>query len=544
MLDRERRRILRQMIGPGLGLVAAALAAVAAAGVIDASRSSHYPSLFVLLRPDSVAAAWTMSLLGTSEGVAIAIVIVVVVLGVQLTADRYSPRIIDIFIRDRINGLILALFLGSIIFTIWVSAAIKQDYVPYTLVYSAIGLAIVDFVFLLPYVRYMFQVMRGETIIAGIRRDAAHQIAAAVAGPERQARHRHRVREAMSQFADIALGSIQEGDTEVALDAIHALRALVCDDYIPVKERLPKHWFTVSHEDMPGASDQTIVQVDRTRTWLEHVVLATFVDLVGETPPFRKEIIHAIAITTRDIGRRAVAHDDRELEDLVIRFFNTYFRASLNQRAPTFAYAVMNEYRRLAVDVGRERPDLSLRVAEHLLRYGRAFESAGMPFIIGTAAEDVATLIIELSKHDLDRALLLTEHLSGGLAGMAGEAGSVSVSGVLKACVKLGLWAVAEDQEDILKQLVFGLSAIDPELVDGALDRMELTTERVFWEVSDRVVAYDWVEDHLRELIPVLRARVRPAAAPPAAPRHRRSNGAGSGRALPATPASSAPPRP
>ena len=65
------------------------------------------------------------------------------------------------------------------------------------------------------------------------------------------------------------------------------------------------------HEDMPGASDQTILQVDRTRTWLEHVVLATFVDLVGETPAFRKEIIHAIAITTRDIGRRALGRAER-----------------------------------------------------------------------------------------------------------------------------------------------------------------------------------------------------------------------------------------
>jgi hypothetical protein len=39
---------------------------------------------------------------------------------------------------------------------------------------------------------------------------------------------------------------------------------------------------------------------------------------------------------------------------------------------------------------------------------------------------------------------------------------------------------------------------------------MEVTTERVFWEVSDRVVAYDWVEDHMRELIPVLRSRLHP----------------------------------
>ena len=526
--DSERRRVLQQLLLPGAVLAATALATVVVLGTIDAYRSQRYHSLAALLTPDPVASAWTMSLLGTAEGVAIAIVIVVVVLGVQLTADRYSPRIIDIFIRDRLNGLILALFLGSIIFTVWASASIKPDYVPYFLVYTAIGLAIVDFTFLLPYVRYMFQIMRGETIIAGIGRHARLEISRAIARPGEQASHRREVRESLSQFGDIALGSIQEGDTEVALAAIHAVRSLLCNDYIPIKQQLPKHWFTVSHDDMPGASDQTIMQVDRTGTWLEHVVLATFVDLMGETPAFRKEIIHAIAITTRDIGRRAVFHGDAEVEDLVIRFFNTYFRAALNQRAPTFAYAVMNEYRRLATDVAVERPDLPQRVAEHLLRYGRAFDVAGMPFIVGTAAEDVCSLIIEMARHDLDRALLLTELLTNNLAEMARVAQPVSLTGILKATIKLGLWAVAEEQRDILNRVAQGLGSVSPEVLDNALGRMEATTERVFWEVSDRVVAYDWVEDHMRELIPMLRARLHPEE-PRRTPRTRR-NGA------PATP--------
>ena len=536
--DSERRRVLQQMIAPGLALAGIALLAVVVLGGIDALRSIRYHSLAALLTPDPVAAAWTMSLLGTAEGVAIAIVIVVVVLGVQLTADRYSPRIIDIFIRDRLNGLVLSLFLGSIIFTIWVSASIKADYVPYFLVYTAIGLAIADFICLLPYVRYMFQIMRGETIIAGIRRHAQVEIGRAIANPQRQAVHRREVRESLSQFADIALGSIQEGDTEVALAAIHAVRGLLCNDYIPVKEQLPRHWFTVSHEDMPGASDQTILQVDRTQTWLEHVVLATFVDLMGETPAFRKEIIHAIAITTRDIGRRAVLHKDLELEDLVVRFFNTYFRAALNQRAPTFAYAVMNEYRRLAVDVSAERPELPLRVAEHLLRYGRAFDSAGMPFIVGTAAEDACALVVETAKHDLHRAILIAELVTGNLAEMARVAQPVSLNGILKATIKLGLWAVAEEQRDILNRVAQGLSHVSPEVLEHSLGRMEVTTERVFWEVSDRVVAYDWVEDHIRELIPVLRARLHPEE--PRRPTRVRRNGS----SKPVSEASSATPLP
>ena len=180
--SRERRRALQQLFAPGLGLAAAALALVVVVAAIDALRSDRHRSFASLLTPDPTAAGLTMGLLGTAEGVAIAIVIVVVVLGVQLTADRYSPRVIDIFIRDRLNGAVLALFLGSIIFTIGASAEIKPDYVPYATVYTAMGLAILDFTILLPYVRYLFQVMRGETIIVGIRRHAARAVRQDLAG--------------------------------------------------------------------------------------------------------------------------------------------------------------------------------------------------------------------------------------------------------------------------------------------------------------------------------------------------------------------------
>ena len=67
---------------------------------------------------------------------------------------------------------------------------------------------------------------------------------------------------------------------------------------------------------------------------------------------------------------------------------------------------------------------------------------------------------------------------------------------------------------------------------------MEVTTERVFWEVSDRVVAYDWVEDHMRELIPVLRARLHPEE--PRRPARVRRNGS----SKPVSEASSATPLP
>lgn len=508
---RARRDDAVQIWAPGLALALVALLGVAVAAALDAAHSSRYTSILALLRPDSSGAAWTMALVGTAEGVAIAIVIVVVVLGVQLTADRYSPRIIDIFVRDPLNAAVLALFLGSIVFTILVSAEIKTDYVPLVGVATAVTLAIIDFAVLLPYVRYMFSIMRADTIIRSVRGRAGAQVPRAIAQEshkDSQLEPRHVMRDCLAQIADIALGSIQEGDTEVCLAAIEAFRDLLVEDYIPAKRRLPAWWFKVDAVDMPGASDQTIAQVDRTGTWVEHTVLSDFLDLIGETPAFRKEVIHAIARATRSIGEAAIATGDSALEDAVVRFFNTYLRAAMNQRAPTFAYSTFNEYRAFAVSALEARPELVLRVAEHLVAYGRSFDSAGMPFIIGTAAEDVADMATAVAAIDLDRAILLAQILERTLRGVAETGQPIALNGVLKATIKLALWSLAEHHDAIAGHLLLGIRRVPADFTDEALARMERAAESVFWEVSDRVVAFDWVEPDLRELIPMLRMRL------------------------------------
>jgi len=505
-----RRRYYFRIWSPGLILAGIALTLVAVVGLLDISRATRYHSVLDLLTPDPIGAAPTMALVGTSEGVAIAIVIVVVVLGVQLTADRYSPRIIDIFIRDPMNAVVLALFLVSIVFTIFVSSEIKADYVPGFGFAVAIFLAVVDFAILLPYVRYMFSIMRAETIIRALRHRGGVTLRRAASNGGLEARHD--MRDCLSQISDIALGSLQRGDTEVCLGAIEALRALVVDDYVPAKGRLQAWWFGVDHVDMPGASDQTIAHVDRTNTWVEHSVLSDWVDLIGETPAFRKEVIHAIARATRGLGQAAIKAGDRDLEDLVIRFFNTYLRAAMNQRAPTFVYATFNEYRALAIQALPVRPELVLRVAEHLVAYGRNFDAAGMPFIIGTAAEDVADMTIASAAVDLDRAIMLAQLLARTLSGMAATAQPIALNGVLKATIKLSLWAIGAERPEIVGTLVTGILAVPASFTEDALARMERTTEGVFWEVSDRVVAFDWVDPDLRELVPVLRQRLAPVS--------------------------------
>ncbi len=492
---------------PGFALIAVVAMLVVIFGFLDAA---HYSSLLNLVTPDPAAAAGTVSLAGGAEGVTLSIVILVVFYGIQTTSSRYSMRIIDIFTHNPLNALVFTFALASILYTFLVRAEIKPNFVPIWSVELAVAFALANFAILLPYVVYIFDIMRAETLIKGIRNRASRDVrksAAAKAGRTRRAS----LMTCLAQVTDIVFGSIQLGDMPVSIYGIEVLGRFVADDYLRVKKKFRPDWFRVGHSDMPGASDQILAEVNRARTWVEYLILSSFVDIVGLTPIHRREAMHAIALATRDVGLAAIEVGDPEVADLSLRFFNTYLRVAVNREAATFASATMNEYRRLAIGALEWRPDLSVEAASHLLRYGRHFDEAGMPAILGAAAEDVADLAIEAQGRDPEVTRRLAVLLIRNLSELIPNAKAIGLNGLFKAVVKLAFWAMAAEATDVSSILVEGIAAASPEFVEGALDRMESMRSGLFWEVNERVIAFDWVEEPLRAQIPRLRAALRRA---------------------------------
>jgi len=493
----------------GLALVSVAVMVVILFGFLDAI---HYTSIRDFFTPDPAAAAGTLGLVGGAEGVTLSIVIVSVVFGIQTTSSRYSPRIMGIFTRNPLNALVLSFALASILYTFLVRAEVKVNYVPTWSLALAVVLALINFAILLPYVGYIFEVMRAETLVSSIIRRARRELRAAVNSRQNR-RHRGELMTSIAQVTDIAFGSIQLGDMPICVLSIEVLGQLLAEDYLPIKKDFKPDWFKVGHAELPGASDQILAEVNRAETWFTYTIMSSFVDMIGLTPVHRKEAVHAIAVATRNVGLAAIQAGDSEVAELCVRFFNTYLRAAINQSAPTFASAIMNEYRRLAIGSLEWRPDLAVEAAAHLLRYGRHFDEAGMPAIFGAAAEDVADLAIEARARDPEVTHRLALLMVRNLLDLIPNARPIGLNGLFKGVAKLTFWALASDQKDVAHILVEGIAAAPPEFVDAALDRMESMQNGLFWEVNERVIAFDWVEQPLRAVIPRLRAALRRAKA-------------------------------
>ncbi len=493
----------------GLALVTIAVMLVILFGVFDAL---HFGSIADFFTPDPAAAAGTLGLVGGAEGVTLSIVLLGVMFGIQTTSSRYSPRIIGIFTRNPLNALVLSFALASILYTFLVRSEVKVNYVPMASVAVAEVLALINFALLFPYVLYTFEVMRAETLVSGIMRRASRELGGGK-HKRHSLQHRRSLLTCLEQVSDIAYGSIQLGDMPVCVMSIEVMGDFLARQYLPVKKNMNPEWFKVGHSELPGASDQIIAEVNRAGTWFSYKVMSSFVDMVGLTPIHRKEAVHAIAVATRSIGLAAIEAGDPEVAELCLRFFNTYLRTSINRSAPTFASAIMNEYRRFAIGALEWRRDLAVEAAAHLLRYGRHFDEAGMPAIFGAAAEDVADLAIEARVRDPQVSFRLAQLMVRNLLDLIPNARPIGLNGLFKGVAKLTCWAMAADEKDITHVLVEGIAAAPPDFVDAALGRMEAMQNGLFWEVNERVISFDWVEKPLRDEIPRLRAALRRAKA-------------------------------
>src|SRR5438034_1235700 len=371
-------------------------------------------------------------------------------------------------------------------------------------------LALINFALLFPYVLYTFEVMRAETLVSGIMRRARRELGGGKHN-RRSLQHRRNLLTCLEQVSDIAYGSIQLGDMPVCVMSIEVMGDFLSREYLPVKKNLNPEWFKVGQAELSGASDQIIAEVNRAGTWFAYVVMSSFVDMIGLTPVHRKEAVHAIAVATRKIGLAAIDVGDSEVAELSLRFFNTHLRAAINRSAPTFASGIMNEYRRFAIGALEWRRDLAVEAAAHLLRYGRHFDEAGMPAIFGAAAEDVADLAIEARVRDPQVSFRLAQLLVRNLLDLIPNARPIGLNGLFKGVAKLTCWAMASDEKDIAHVLVEGIAAAPPDFVDAALSRMESMQSGLFWEVNERVISFDWVEQPLRDQIPRLRAALRRA---------------------------------
>lgn len=424
-------------------------------------------------------------------GVAITVVAIVV----QLAADRYTPRVSELFVRDPINASVMGFFVLTTVIVLWTNLALAGPAHPTALVAGSIVLMSASLLLLLPYFAYVFDFLTPARVIERIR---LRTEAALGQGARGRAAHAQ-VLEGTEQLGELALNSVENHDKAIGVAAVKALAAVALAS-LARKAEMPPGWFrcegaVAEDQDFVALHPDIVRAIEDRRTWVEMKVLRQYQALFSSAQSRLRDLAHLVAIHTRVIAAEAAARGDEPVLTLSVRFLNTYLRSAINGGDVRTAYNLFNEYRDLgATLLAAGRDPAVVQLGQHFKFYGQLAFHRRLPFLLETAAYDMCALL-EAAHHARAPChdALLDIFLELDWEPEAGGAQESSLRGVRKAQVKLATFYMGRGDipkarrvwEDMREEPASRMRSIHEELT--------AITDPEYWEVSDRGINFDWL---------------------------------------------------
>jgi hypothetical protein len=441
-------------------------------------------------------------------GIAITVVSIVV----QLAATRYTPRVADLFFRDRINIGVMGFFVIACVESVWVSFAVRNDYVPQATVTLTIVTSSASLLLLVPYFAYVFDFLDPQKVIARIGQQTLDRATSSDASARRQpvTERQAQAVTGLAHLADVAVNAVGQKDKVIASEASAALRRLLVD-YQTRKESLSPEWFSIgaplrADPDFVALADDVLDDLGRSRIWLEWKDLRQIREVFGAALDSLPEMAHVVAIDTRYVGEAALSAASREVFALVVKFMNTYLRSTLNARDVRAAYNVLNQYRQLAEallaapeDVDRWSSATLVEIATHFKYYAGLARGNGLGFVTETAAYDLCALCEVASVHQADcqdRLLAIFLQVDHAPETPAEER---ALRGVRKAQAKLASYYLSTGETARAQAIVDDMAGESAERLRSIRDEMLAVTTKDFWEVVDRGANFDYLPEPRKE---------------------------------------------
>jgi hypothetical protein len=448
------------------------------------------------------------------------IVITVVSIILQLSATRYTPRVTEMFFRDRTNLLVMGYFVITAVQCIWVMLLIRRNFVPLVISITTVGMMTCAIFLLIPYFIYVFRFLEPERVVNRLRDlaldHALNRQTHPVAVDERQ----ERVLRGIEQLADVSMNALSQKDRIIASRTIDALAQLAID-YVPQKATLDPAWFRIAgalerNPDFVVMSRESVEDISLACTWVEWKILRQYELIFNESAGKSPELCQLLAINTRYLGECALSHQDRQDLGVVIKFFNTYLRSSINGRDVRTAYNVFHQYRQLAEGVmASHLATETASIAQHFKYYGQIANSAGLSFVTETAAYDLARLCEVAHREGYPYEEQLLQVLLEVDKAPETEAEEKSLRGVRKAQLKLATFYLTAGREDLARRIWQDMEEERPHRLASIRQELLAVRDKDFWEVVDRGHNFDYLDDARKDQLSTFFSWFEKPAQPP-----------------------------
>lgn len=465
------------------------------------------PALFEPPRPGA-ALIDVLSDVSRVLGVVLSMVVALCSIAIPLTANVYTPKLIEIFVGDRTNRAVVSFYVLANALVLW-QLFVIEDAAPASArarTFFCLGLTLVALLGIVPYIFYVLRFLIPRSIVRHLEREVLEDFAAAArtTDDDALAAARAEALENIKYLGNIALRSVDRYDRDTAFEGLRALRA-VFDAYETTKPRLPPGWFDLRESELNAIGPELGREVERKRAAIEVAILLELSLLLPLAIARLPEIVAQIASLTRRFGVRTAERRDLGAREMVTLFFNTFLRAALQHKSSDSFYKFVYQYRRFAEEALDVDPEHARRIGFFLDYYGHQAVRMGMDYLINVVAYDLAALCdLAYRKQSPCRGAIL-----GILVDLDRDAdGLLQMPGVIKAQVILAAKLQTRGDEEPARAIVTELKKVPTARLDDAFTQIVSAHDENFWEIADRRRHLDHVEAEFRGAIEQLRAEL------------------------------------
>lgn len=441
---------------------------------------------------------YSITAAATALAATLGIMIAIVLLIVQLTANRYTPKAVDLFITHKANLFLISVFIISIIYSIWVSHTINEDYIPRYGGLVVMTLMTLCYTLIIPYFLYLFNMLKPTNIINQIREEAVDAIYKLKKNPSYDLRAKHIINTRLEQITDIALSAVQRMDSEITHHCVWALQSMV-DTYLRTKKHLHKGWYKVDQTHIFGASQTVIDEVVKIEAWVEFRAMRQMMQVFTTTSGGMLDISSAVAQAYRSIGTTAAECGDKEVIDLVIRFFNTLLKHTVITNCVRANNDTLYQYRLFAERIIETYSDFAKTIAYYLSHYAILFVGHGGRQNFESAVYDLRKLNERANKKKIENA---PEFLLDFLE-LQYKLDYYKHPGLVKSLWKsyaiLASFFLLRENTELARKIYDHMKRIPLETVLEMKMEILSANESHFWEITDRVISYNYTPPKQRE---------------------------------------------
>jgi uncharacterized membrane protein len=504
-MDESRRSTWRIWLLPLSVLAGAALTVFVFTFWIDAH--GDFQALHRLFHPNPDSAREAIGNTAEVVSAVLGIAITVVAIIVELASNRYTHRVTELFVGEPVNFAVMGFFVVTALQAIFVAVVFDhqpdpaESFIPYVGISVSLGMLAFCLLIVLPYFAFVLDFLNPITIVDRIRSHTMKLI-----GRSRLSlsmRQSEAVR-GIEQLADVGLNSMEHKDKGISMASVDALKSMVLE-YQTIRPGLDEAWFRVDGDlahnpDFVSMSDDVLAAVTRRKIWFEMKILRKYQTLYNEALNRMRDINYLIAINTRHLAEHALDTKNEELFDLLVKFFNTYLRATVNARDVRTAYNVLQQYRLLGERALRhESGGRAVEIGRYFKYYGLVGFHATLPFVLETVAYDLCALnemafdMRSPARRELLRIFLEVDKES------ESDIQEVSLRGVRKAQVKLATYYLVHGDEPLAREIYKDMERERRDRLASIRDELLGVRSSEFWEISDRGVNFDYLEPERKE---------------------------------------------